>query len=83
MLPGDPEVPCGGVERPMAQQHLDRPDVDAGFEQVGRKTVPQRMDTLAVRDPRALLGMIVELLAVPMGIGLWGSRPVNNHGAGR
>ena len=73
MLPGDPEVPCGGVERPMAQQHLDRPDVDAGFQQVGRKTVPQRMDTLAVRDPRALLGMIVELLGRadghrPMGI---------------
>ena len=48
MLPGDPEVPRGGVEGPMAQEHLDRPDIDAGFEQVGRKAVAQRMDTLAV-----------------------------------
>jgi len=73
MLPGDPEVPCGGVERPMAQQHLDRPDVDASFEQVGRKTVSQRMDTLAVRDPSALLRMRGDLLGRadghrPMGI---------------
>ena len=46
----------------MAQEHLDRLDIDARFEQVGRKTVAQRMDTLAVRDPRALLDMIVDLL---------------------
>ena len=62
MLLGNPEVPRGGVEGPMAQEHLDRPDIDARFEQVGRKTVAQRMDTLAVRDPRALLDMIVDLL---------------------
>ena len=48
MLLGDPEVPRGGVERPMAQQHLDRPDVDASFEQVGRKTVAERISTLLI-----------------------------------
>jgi hypothetical protein len=46
----------------MAQEHLDRPDIDTRFEQVGRKTVAQRMDPVAVRDPSALLRMIVELL---------------------
>jgi hypothetical protein len=61
MLLGNPEVPRGGIEGPMAQEHLDRPDIDARFEEVGRKTVAQRLDTLAVRDPRALLGMIVDL----------------------
>ena len=39
----------------MAQQHLDRPDVDPGFEQVGRETMAQRMDAVAVRDPRGPL----------------------------
>jgi len=62
MLLGDPEVPRGGVERPMAQEHLARPDSDPRVEQVGRKTVAQRMDTLAVRDPRALLRRIGDLL---------------------
>ena len=62
MLPGDPEVPRGGIERPMAQQHLDRPDIDPRFEQVGRKTMAQRMDAVAVRDPRSPLRMIVDLL---------------------
>ena len=46
----------------MTQEHLDRPDIDTRFEQVGRKTVAQRMNTMAVRDPRALLRMILELL---------------------
>ena len=46
----------------MAQQPLDRPDVDTRFEQVGGTTVAQRMDPWAVRDPRALLRMIGELL---------------------
>jgi hypothetical protein len=41
---------------------LDRPDIDTRFEQVGRETVAQRMDPVAVRDPRALLGMIGDLL---------------------
>jgi len=62
MLPGHPEVPRGGIEGSMAQEHLDRPDIDARFEEVGRKTVAQRMDTWAVRDPCALLGMLVDLL---------------------
>ena len=67
MLPGDPEVPRGGVEGLMAQEHLDRPDIDAGFEQVVRKAVSQRMDTLAVCDLRAQLRMIGIFRAVPIG----------------
>jgi len=39
MLPGDPEIPCGGIERPMTQQHLDGPDIDPRFQQVRRKTM--------------------------------------------
>jgi len=39
-LPGDPEVLRGGIERLVAQEHLDRPDIDARFEEVGRTTVP-------------------------------------------
>ena len=37
------------------QEPRDRPDIDTRFEQVGRTTVAQRMHTMAVRDPRALL----------------------------
>jgi hypothetical protein len=60
----------------MAQQHLDRPDIDARFEQVGRKTVAQRMDAVAMRDPRALLRMLGDLLGRadghrPLGIASW------------
>jgi hypothetical protein len=44
MLWGDPEVPRGRGAGPMAQEHLDRPDIDARFEEVGRKTVAQGMD---------------------------------------
>jgi hypothetical protein len=59
---GDPEIPRRGVEGQLAQEHLDRPDIDTRFEQVGRTTVAQRMDPVAVRDPSALLRMIVDLL---------------------
>ena len=62
MLSGDPEVLRGGIERLVAQQQLDRPDVGPGFEQVSRATMAQRMDALAVRDPSALLRMRVDLL---------------------
>ena len=46
----------------MAQQHLDRPDVDSGFEQVRRETMAERMDAVAMRDPRGLLGVIGDFL---------------------
>ena len=46
----------------MAQAPLDRLDIDARFEQVGRHTVAQRMETLAVRDPSALLCLRGDLL---------------------
>ena len=46
----------------MAQEPLDRPDIDARFAQVGRQTVVQCRDTLAVCDLSALLRMIGDLL---------------------
>jgi hypothetical protein len=46
----------------MAQEHLDRPDIDARCEQVGRNTVVEGMDPVAVRDPHAPLRMIGDLL---------------------
>src|SRR5215470_3486329 len=62
MLPGDPEVAGGGIERLMPQQHLDRPDIDPRFEQMRRKTMAQRMDAVAVRDPCDPLRVIVDFL---------------------
>jgi hypothetical protein len=47
----------------MTQAHLDRSDIDTRFEPVGRKTVAQRMNTRAVRDPCALFRMLVDLLS--------------------
>jgi hypothetical protein len=32
----------------MAQEHLDGPDIDARFEQVGRKTVAEGISTLLI-----------------------------------
>jgi hypothetical protein len=49
MLAGDPEVPGGGIERPMPQQHLARADIDARFQQVRGKTMAARIATLRIR----------------------------------
>jgi hypothetical protein len=40
---GDAGVERGRLEFRVPQQDLDRANVDALFEQVGRKAVPQRM----------------------------------------
>jgi hypothetical protein len=63
MLPGDPEIPGGGIERLMPQQHLDRADIDACFEQVRGKTMAQGMNAVAVRDPCSPLGVIADFLS--------------------
>ena len=64
----------------MAQEQLDGPDIDARFEQVGRTTVAQRMDTVAVRDPCARLRMIGELLGRAAGHRLLGIEPRTQPG---
>jgi hypothetical protein len=46
MLAGDSEIPGGGLERLMPQQHLDRPDIDACFQQVRRKAMAARCDIM-------------------------------------
>ena len=53
----------------MAEQHLDRPDVDPGFEEVRRETMAERMDTVAVCDPRGPLGVRVDFLRGAAGHG--------------
>ena len=40
---GDVEVEAGGAQTGMAEQQLDATQVDPGFEQMGRKCVPQQM----------------------------------------
>ena len=63
MLLGHPEVPRGGIEGPMAQEHLDRPDIDARFEEVGRKTMATLIVTLLImrRSPRSIIHIIPSL----------------------
>jgi len=46
----------------VAQEPLDRPDINARFEEVGRKTMAERMDAMAVRHPRTWLHMIGDCL---------------------
>jgi len=63
MLPGDPEVLRSGIERLVAQEPLDRPDIDARFEEVGRKTMAERISTLHIlrRSPRSVIRIIPSL----------------------
>ena len=63
ILAGDPEIPRGGVEGPLAQEHLDRPDIDARFEEVRRKTMAHRISTLPIlrRSLRAVIRIIPSL----------------------
>jgi hypothetical protein len=59
MLPGDPQIPCGGIERLRPQPQLDRPDSAPRFPQVRRDTMPEGMDAMTVRDscgPLRVLG---------------------------
>ena len=53
----------------MAEQHLDRPDVDPRFQEVRRETMAERMDTVAVCDPRGPLGVLVDFLRGAAGHG--------------
>jgi hypothetical protein len=53
----------------MAEQHLDRPDVDPRFQEVRRETMAERMDTVAVCDPRGPLGVRVDFLRGAAGHG--------------
>ena len=63
MLVGHLEGARGGIEGPMAQEHLDRPDIDARFEEVGRTTVAERISTLHLlrRSPRSGIRLIPSL----------------------
>lgn len=65
VLPGDLQVTRGGIDGPVPEQELNGPDVYAGFEEMRGKAVPERMDALAVYDPRSPLGVIVDLLGGP------------------
>jgi hypothetical protein len=43
---GDMEVEARGAQTGMAEQQLDATQVDPGFEQMGRKCVPERFDIM-------------------------------------
>ena len=45
------EVPHRRADVPVAEQALDRMDVDARFEQMRREAVPQRILTLLMNRP--------------------------------
>ena len=45
---GDMEVPTGRAETPMPEQELDAPQIYAGFEEMGRKRVAERISTLLI-----------------------------------
>ena len=47
------EVSSGGVEAAMAQQDLDGPQIGAGFQQMSRKAVPERMHSHVLSSPAA------------------------------
>src|SRR5882724_2939333 len=47
---GDVAVVGGGIQLLVAQQHLDHPDVHLLLQEVGRKAMPQRMQTDAFAD---------------------------------
>src|SRR3954471_18781000 len=47
-------IACRGRQMLMAEQHLDRADIGAGFEQMGGKAVTQRMDTHRLSELRRL-----------------------------
>src|SRR6516164_3730185 len=53
---GDAGVERGRLELGVAEQHLDHANIDALFEQVGGKAVPQRMGRNALGDAREGLG---------------------------
>src|SRR4051794_40166695 len=47
-------ITCRGRQMLMAEQHLDRADIGAGFEQMGGKAVTQRMDAHRLSELRRL-----------------------------
>ncbi len=63
---GQLKVPSRGTEMAVPQQPLNRVDVDAGFEQMRRETVPQRILTLPMnRPPRSFTTVTIPSTANP------------------
>jgi hypothetical protein len=62
-LVGEVEVEHGGFELGMAQITLDETRVHAGFEQMGRVRMPERISTLLIlrRSPRSIIRIILSL----------------------
>ena len=52
-VPGQVEIPGRGRDVAVAEQPLNRVDVDTGFQQVRRKGVAQSVNPAGLRDPRA------------------------------
>ena len=44
----DMEIATGRAQAPMPEQELDAPQIHAGFEEMGRKRVAERISTLLI-----------------------------------
>ena len=64
------EVPCGGGDRAVPEEDLDGAWIDPGFEQMGGKAMPQRMDAMAPLEASRLLGVRGDLLSRAHGHGM-------------
>ena len=60
MPPGEMEIVQRRANARVAQEPLDGVRVIARFEEVGRKSVPQRMDSAGLGDPGCGLGVLKE-----------------------
>src|SRR4051794_20786033 len=68
-------ITCRGRQMLMAEQHLDRADIGAGFEQMGGKAVAQRMDAHRLSELRRLASIPARQWSVLTWSGWLSSRP--------
>jgi hypothetical protein len=72
---GAPEIPGGGLERPRPQQPLDRPDIAARCQPVGRQAMAQGVAAVAVREACGPLRVLGDVLGGAHGHRRVGSAP--------
>ena len=79
----DVGVDGGGLEVAVSEQHLDRPDVGAGLEQVGGEAVPQGMDGDVLVQAGGPSGLDADPVHGADGDGPPGTRPGKSQSVGR
>ena len=68
--PSEVAIPGGRLDGAVAEEKLDGVPIHPGVQQMRGKTMPERMDTFAVGDPRAPLGVVGDLWRGGAGQGL-------------